>query len=67
MRDKIFVGEVARRKLGAAYPEETALDAFKKMSEHEIGRILVVDRRNPKKLLGIISKADLMHTLIQQL
>jgi coenzyme F420 hydrogenase subunit beta len=65
-RNETLVSQIARRKLVAAYPGETALDAFKRMSEHEMGRILVLDPANPKRLLGIITKADLMHTLIKQ-
>ena len=66
MRNVTLVGQIARQKLIAAYPEETALDAFKRMSEHEIGRVLILDRVNPKKILGIVTKADLMHTLTKQ-
>jgi len=66
MRNVTLVGQIAIRKLVAVYPEETALDAFKRMSEHEIGRVLVFDRVNPKKILGIVTKTDLMHTLTKQ-
>jgi coenzyme F420 hydrogenase subunit beta len=66
MRNVTLVGQIARRKLVAVYPEETALDAFKRMSEHEIGRVLVFDRADPKKILGIVTKIDLMHTLTKQ-
>jgi coenzyme F420 hydrogenase subunit beta len=62
-RDETLVGQIARKKLVAAYPDETALDAFKRMSAHETGRVLVFDRANSKKLLGIVTKTDLMHTL----
>ena len=63
-RDSTLVGQIARRKLVVAYAGETALDAFKRMSENETGRVLVFDREN-KKLLGIVTKTDLMHTLIK--
>jgi coenzyme F420 hydrogenase subunit beta len=63
-RKDTLVGDIIRRELVVAYPEETALDAFKKMSAHETGRILVLDPANPKKLLGMLTKTDLMHTLI---
>jgi CBS domain-containing protein len=66
MRNVTLVGQIARRKIVAVYPEETALDAFKRMSEHEIGRVLVFDRADPKKILGIVTKIDLMHTLTKQ-
>jgi coenzyme F420 hydrogenase subunit beta len=62
-RDTTLVGQIARRKLVVAYPDETALDAFKRMSEQETGRILVFDRVDPKKLLGVVTKTDLMHTM----
>jgi coenzyme F420 hydrogenase subunit beta len=66
MRTVTLVGQIARRKIVAVYPEETALDAFKRMSEQEIGRVLVFDRADPKKILGIVTKIDLMHTLTKQ-
>ncbi len=65
-RDETLVSEVARRNLVSVYKDETALDAFKRMSENETGRVVVFDRTNPKKLLGIVTKTDLMHTLTQQ-
>jgi len=65
-RDTTLVSQIARRKLVVAYTDETALDAFKRMSENETGRVLIFDRANPKKLLGIVTKTDLMHTLTKQ-
>jgi coenzyme F420 hydrogenase subunit beta len=64
-RDTTLVGQIARKKLVVAYPDETALVAFKKMSEHETGRLLIFDRANPKKLVGVVTKTDLMHTLVK--
>jgi CBS domain-containing protein len=65
-RNETLVGEIARRKLVTAYPDETALDALKQMSECETGRILVVDRANPKMLVGIVTKTDLIRILTTQ-
>jgi coenzyme F420 hydrogenase subunit beta len=62
-RDTTLVCQIARKKLVAAYPDETALDAFKRMSENETGRVLVFDRADPKKLVGVVTKTDLMHTM----
>jgi coenzyme F420 hydrogenase subunit beta len=62
-RQDTLVSCIARRNLVAAYPEETALNAFKRMEEHAVGRILILDPANPKKLLGMITKTDLMHAL----
>ncbi len=63
-RDQTTVGDVTRLNIDVVYPEETALDAFKKMSNQETGRVMVLDPSDPKKLIGIVTKADLMHALV---
>ncbi len=65
-RNETLVTEIARSNVVVAYPDETALEAFKRMSENEIGRVLVLDRDDPKKLVGIVTKNDLMHILTKQ-
>jgi coenzyme F420 hydrogenase subunit beta len=65
-RDKTLICQIMHKKPIAVHPGDTALDAFKKMTEFETGRILVTDPANPKKLLGMVTKTDLMHTLIEQ-
>jgi CBS domain-containing protein len=52
-----------KQKLYTVYPDDTALAAYEKMIDHGIGRVLVVDRENPSKLLGIVTKTDIMQTL----
>ncbi|MGD0644720.1 MAG: Coenzyme F420 hydrogenase/dehydrogenase, beta subunit C-terminal domain [Candidatus Bathyarchaeia archaeon] len=64
-RDQTLVGNIARPNLDVVYPEETALDAFRKMSNQETGRVIVLDPSDPKKLIGIVTKADLMHALVR--
>jgi CBS domain-containing protein len=41
--------------------KDAALDAFQSMTENTTGRVLVLDFADPTKLLGVITKADLMH------
>ena len=62
-RKETLVKKITRRTLIVAHPGDTALDAFKKMEQHEVGRVLVLDPANPKNLLGMITKTDLMHIL----
>ena len=57
------VKEITKQEIVRSYPGETALDAFRKMEKHEVGRIIVLDPANPKVMLGIITKTDLMHIL----
>jgi CIC family chloride channel protein len=65
-RWKTSVGSIARQNVDVCFPGETALDAFKKMTAQETGRVLVLDPADPKQLIGIISKRDLMHVLIER-
>lgn len=62
-RDEVFIRDVALRKPAVAYPEDSVLDAFQRMMENEIGHVVIVDKENPKKILGILSRTDIMHTL----
>lgn len=57
------VREITKQQIVPSYPGETALDVFRKMEKHEVGRIIVLDPANPKVMLGIITKTDLMHIL----
>ena len=60
------VGQIIGQKPAVVFTGNTALDALRKMNEYQTGRVLVMDSANPKKLKGIITKADLMHALINQ-
>jgi len=63
-RSRIKVRDVIGKQLFTVHPDETALEAYEKMVQHDVGRILVVDRKKPKKLLGIITRTDIMRTLM---
>jgi predicted transcriptional regulator len=65
-RWKTQVGSIARPNIEVCYPGETALDAFRKMSNIETGRVLILDPADPKRILGIVTKGDLMHALLKQ-
>jgi len=43
-----------------AYPDERVFDAVTKMLENNIGRLPVVERANPQKLVGYINRAGVM-------
>lgn len=62
-RGMVKVKDIASRRLITAYPDETAYKIHERMNRYNIGRILIVDRENPRKLLGIISKTDIIHSL----
>ena len=63
-REKTLISQISRPKPAVVHPGDTALDALKKMTELSTGRVLVEDSSG--KLLGMVTKTDLMHTLIEQ-
>jgi coenzyme F420 hydrogenase subunit beta len=65
-RDQTFVGSIARPNLDVVYPGETASEVFRKMSKQETGRVLVLDPEKPQHVIGIVTKADLLHALVKQ-
>ena len=42
------------------YPESSLRDADTLMARHKIGRLVVVEKGQPRKVVGIISRADLL-------
>lgn len=59
--------EIAAVQLVVAYPEETVYDAVAKMLNNDVGRLPVVDRKNPKKLLGYLGRANVLSSRLRQL
>ena len=53
-------GDVCRRRLVVAHPEESIKEALHRMSVHEIGRLPVVDPAHPNRLLGWINRASII-------
>jgi len=43
-------------------PDENLHDIMAKMIKHKIGRVLIVEENNPKKLIGIITRSDILKT-----
>ena len=52
--------DLCKRKLITSFPDETIHQVMIKMLRHDIGRIPVVDKKNPKKLIGIITRSDIV-------
>ena len=54
------VGDVATRELVVAYPDETMDQALQRMSIRDLGRMPVVERDNPRHLLGMLRRTDIV-------
>ena len=54
------VTQFCSQNLVVAYPDETVHHALERMSHRDIGRLPVVDHNQPTKLIGWISRADIV-------
>ena len=66
-RNHISVGEIATKSLITVFPDNAASEAFQKMSEHNVGRLLVVDEKDTSLLQGILTRSDIMQALRKNL
>ncbi|MGC1377914.1 MAG: chloride channel protein [Anaerolineales bacterium] len=55
------VGAACTREVEVAFPDETLNMALRRMSRRDVGRLPVVARGNPRHLLGILRRADVIH------
>jgi chloride channel protein, CIC family len=58
---------VTSSNLIVTYPEETVFDAVSKMLNHKIGRLPVVERKNPKSLVGYLGRANVLSSRLKQI
>ena len=57
---KMTVLDAGARSLVVAHPDERVFDAVTKMLDNNIGRLPVVDRNDPRKMVGYINRANVM-------
>ncbi len=54
------VGDICTRDAVVLYPDQTLNDALRLFGLRGVGRIPVVDRANPRRLLGMLRRADIV-------
>jgi CIC family chloride channel protein len=65
-RDTMDVKDISSNNLITVYEDETLYNALHKMVEGSVGRLPVVDRNNPKKLVGILTKSDIIVAYVKE-
>ncbi len=55
----IRIKDVMVKSMLTAYPDESIGDALHRMAARDVGRMPVVDRNDPKKLLGAVRRNDI--------
>jgi len=54
------VRRIIRRSPAVAYPDNTLREAADHMVRERVGRLPVVDREHPRRVIGIVSRSDLL-------
>ncbi|RLI91944.1 MAG: chloride channel protein, partial [Candidatus Altiarchaeales archaeon] len=58
--EKLKVKDVMSKDIVVTYPDETLYDCLHKLVKHDISRLPVVKREEREKLLGLITKTDIL-------
>jgi CIC family chloride channel protein len=58
--DGHLVRDIAVRSVLTVYPDEPMWAALKRLGTRDVGRLPVVDRQNPHRLLGLIRRSDII-------
>jgi len=56
----LTAGDIATKSPIVAYPDQSIRDALAQFGGRDVGRIPVVDRNNPQKLVGILRRHDIV-------
>ncbi|MGB9940219.1 chloride channel protein [Methanosarcina sp.] len=56
------IGDIATKNLEVAYPDETLDTVLKRFASKQIGRLPVVDREDKTRLLGLITRSDIVNS-----
>lgn len=59
--------DAGHRDVVVSYPDESLFEAVAKMLRHNIGRLGVVDRNNPRKLVGYLGRRQVMAARLRRL
>ena len=61
--DDLTIRDIMQDKVITAYPSSSLQSVFKNMLGRNISHVPVVDSENPKKLVGFITKRDILNIL----
>jgi len=64
LAEQLRAKDVMTSELVTCFPDESVVDAARKMSEYKVGSVLVVDRANPSRLVGILTEGDIVHRVV---
>ena len=64
---KQMISDVSGHELIVAFPDERAFDALYRMLQNNIGRLPIVSRENPRKMVGFLNRASILSAWTRQI
>src|SRR5580765_1771938 len=64
---ELTVAEAGSRKLVVTFPDESLHEALAKMLRHNIGRLPVVERQNPRHAIGYLGRPGVLSARLRRL
>jgi CIC family chloride channel protein len=62
---KLTVVDIATTSLITAYPDESLRDVVQKLGAKEVGRLPVIDRKDPSRLIGVLRRYDIVKAYVK--
>jgi len=59
----MYCGDLASRPPVTIASDATLYEAAEKMAQHKVGLLVVVDKANPKKPIGVVSERDVIRAI----
>jgi ABC-type multidrug transport system fused ATPase/permease subunit/CBS domain-containing protein len=59
-RGRVTAGDICSRRPLVCHPDETLGEALRQFGARDVGRLPVVERANPRRLLGMLRRADVV-------
>jgi len=57
---KVLIDQIMRKDISTVFPDDVLVDVVRKMQESHTDRIAVVEPDNPKRLLGLITRSNIL-------
>jgi CIC family chloride channel protein len=58
--ETVLVGDIATRDMQVVYPDESVGVALRRMAPRDLSRVPVVDRNDPRRLVGVVRRNDIV-------
>jgi CIC family chloride channel protein len=58
--ENLTAADIATTHLITAYPDESLHDVLHRLGDSEVGRIPVIDRKDPSKFVGVLRRRDIV-------